>query len=312
MGSNIHIVTTPEPVSIVLHTQSENNVTIHANGFSKKVERQSNIDAFSMNTNDGYHIGAIHTFAIGGSATSEHDPYMQTTLSELATKQYDYFALGHIHKMQMWPEYKVAYSGGIQGLNPNETGSRGGILVEIEEPGMQPSMSFVDFSVLEFDTIYIDIDGIRNSIHELAKDIAMGIENYKNEKFADSKAKSLLIRVVLEGSTSLYDELKKPQILSELINDVREEVQVLSIEVQLERITPYINKTELIAASPFSLYIENMLADPDLRNELIEFAKQSNFAEMPNSDNESHIWLNVLLDQVGEEWLYRMVKNYED
>ncbi len=100
--------------------------------------------------------------------------------------------------------------------------------------------------------------------------------------------------------------------MSELINDVREEVQVLSIEVQLERITPYINKTELIAASPFSLYIENMLADPDLRNELIEFAKQSNFAEMPNSDNESHIWLNVLLDQVGEEWLYRMVKNYED
>ena len=312
LGQNIHIATVPEPILIDIKTQSGNNVNVHANGFEQKVEKHSQIDAFPMNAKDGYHIGAIHTFTVGGSTTSEHDPYMQTTLSELAAKQYDYWALGHIHKMQMWPEYKVAYSGGLQGLSPNEIGPKGGILVEIDEPGMQPSMSFIDFSVLEFDTIYIDVDGIDDSIHDLSKVILTNISNYKMEKFAESRAKSLLIRVVLEGSTNLYENLKKSQVLDELTNEIREETQVLSVEIQVDRVMPYINKAEFVSASPFSSYIQNMLVDSDLRNELLDFAKSGQFAEMPDSDDDSAVWLNDLLDQVGEEWLYRMVKSYED
>lgn len=312
MGENIYIAETPTPVAIEMKTKQGLNVTLHANGFEQRVEKHANVDEFPVNAQNGYHIGAMHTFAVGGLATSEHDPYMQTTLGELASKKYDYWALGHIHKTQMWPEYKAAYSGALQGLNPNETGPKGGILVEMDEPGMQPRMSFVDFSVLEFDTLYMEIDGEEDKLHDLSRVISENIISHKNEKFANGLTKSLLIRVVLEGESNLYGKLIRPQILKELINDVREASQVLSVEIQTDRITPCINKTELIEASPFSAYIQNMLSDADMRSELLEFAKQGHFAEMPNSGSECEEWLNGILDRVGDEWLYRMVNKYED
>lgn len=312
MGDNVHIVSRPEPVEIHLETRQKRPFIVHANGFEKREEKHANLEAFQVGTTDAFHVGVMHTFTVGGTSTNEHDPYMQTTLSELVSKKYDYWALGHIHKMQMWPDYKTAYSGSLQGLHPNETGPKGGILVEIDEPGAQAHLSFKDFSVLEFVTLYQDIQGDSDKLHDISRKIVETIEGYKAEKASEKRPKSLLVRLVLEGATSLYSDLKKAQTLNELTADVRENAQVLYVDVVTRNLTPYLDKGQLLRGSPFASFIEDIMQDGPMRDELIEYAKNEAFAEMPSLDLEQTEWLNDLLTEVGNEWLVRMVNKNEN
>lgn len=312
MGDNVHVVNSPEPVKIDLQTHRGHSLVIHANGFEKREEKHSNLEAFEMGSKDAFHVGVMHTFTVGGTSANEHDPYMQTTFNELMSKNYDYWALGHIHKMQMWPEYKAAYSGSLQGLNPNETGPKGGILVEIHAPGEQAQLSFKDFSVLEFVTLYEDIEGENDQLHDVSKKIVKGIEAYKAEKANENRPKSLIVKLVLEGSTNLYSELKRVQTLDELTADIRENAQVLYIDLVTDRLTPHFDKRHILKGSPFASFIDSIMQDGVMREELLEYAKSESFAEMPEAGPDQVKWLNDLLTQVGNEWLVRMVDNNEN
>jgi DNA repair exonuclease SbcCD nuclease subunit len=68
-----------------------------------------------------------------GSDTG-HDPYAPSALEDLISKNYDYWALGHIHKKTILNEANplIIYSGNPQGLNPKETGVRGCFLINVE------------------------------------------------------------------------------------------------------------------------------------------------------------------------------------
>jgi len=42
-----------------------------------------------------FNVGLLHTSATGREG---HEPYAPCTLDDLRVKQYDYWALGHVHK----------------------------------------------------------------------------------------------------------------------------------------------------------------------------------------------------------------------
>ncbi|WP_034303557.1 metallophosphoesterase family protein [Alkalibacterium sp. AK22] len=83
-----------------------------------------------------YHIGLLHGFEEGLKA--EHARYAPFSLRELREKNYDYWALGHIHKrQQLCEDPPVYYSGNTQGRNRKETGDKGCLLVELTETKQQ-------------------------------------------------------------------------------------------------------------------------------------------------------------------------------
>ncbi|GEK29481.1 metallophosphoesterase family protein [Furfurilactobacillus siliginis] len=74
-------------------------------------------------------IGLLHG-AVAGVST-EHATYAPFTVAELQLKQYDYWALGHIHARQVLHEAHpwIIYPGNLQGRHVKETGAKGYYLV---------------------------------------------------------------------------------------------------------------------------------------------------------------------------------------
>lgn len=69
-----------------------------------------------------FHIGMLHG-SVEGDA--EHNRYAPFQIRELKEKQFDYWALGHIHKREILSEEPyIIYPGNIQGRHRKETGRR--------------------------------------------------------------------------------------------------------------------------------------------------------------------------------------------
>ncbi|MBJ3776713.1 metallophosphoesterase family protein [Acuticoccus mangrovi] len=83
-------------------------------------------------------VGLLHT-ALDGSFG--HGRYAPCTLADLAARQYDYWALGHVHERRILQERRaadggvVAFCGVLQGRHIGESGPKGAYLGHIDENG---------------------------------------------------------------------------------------------------------------------------------------------------------------------------------
>src|SRR5699024_12360777 len=76
-----------------------------------------------------FHIATLHGSVHGNTL---HDPYTQFSLTDLQTKQFDYWALGHIHeRAELATTPPIIYSGNTQGRHSHEQGEKGCNLIEI-------------------------------------------------------------------------------------------------------------------------------------------------------------------------------------
>ena len=73
---------------------------------------------------------------------AEHNRYAPFQIRELKEKQFDYWALGHIHKREiLLEEPYIVYPGNIQGRHRKEIGEKGAYLIELTKQGTQCSFS---------------------------------------------------------------------------------------------------------------------------------------------------------------------------
>lgn len=103
-----------------------------------------------------FNIGLMH----GQLKTNrkQADVYAPFTLSEIKNLQYDYFALGHIHKRETLSfEPFVGYSGNIQGRHINERGAKGVSLVTVDDTTKKFDVKFVPTSSLKWQLIEINL-----------------------------------------------------------------------------------------------------------------------------------------------------------
>lgn len=100
--------------------------------------------------------------------------------SQLGTAGFDYVALGHIHKPNLWNEYSMAYSGSLEPTDCNDKGERGYIRGTITSTG-------TDFSLIPFSRRqYINI---RATVH--ASNTAGSISDRLNKAIAYYGQKNL-------------------------------------------------------------------------------------------------------------------------
>ncbi|AMB99580.1 hypothetical protein AWM75_06115 [Aerococcus urinaehominis] len=94
-----------------------------------------------------YHIGLLHGQISTGYEGNRYAPF---TLSDLKIKNYDYWALGHIHQQQVVTDHPLAvYPGSIQGHSFKESGSKGVALVTLS-PASPAQVEFVETSDWQF------------------------------------------------------------------------------------------------------------------------------------------------------------------
>lgn len=219
---------------------------VHLYGFSypERHVYKRKINDYKKKNGAHYHIGILHGNLEGGL---EHGNYAPFTLNELLQKDFDYWALGHIHKRSILSESPpVVYPGNIQGRNRKEKDRKGCYVVTLSETGT--NLEFIETS----DIIWIDVtvDGEElQSIEELYQACIAALEKERRE------GKGILAHItiinvaedIIENSASMMDEL-----LDVLQDEEKEEESfVWPYSIKTENTATLWNREDLAGKSDF-------------------------------------------------------------
>jgi len=140
LPDNVHLFPTNKPGTVPLDNFG---VAIHGQGFSKPAVKEDLSRRYPQAIPGCFNIGMLHT---GATGSESHDPYAPCTVDGLCSKNYDYWALGHLHQREMLHhDPPIVFSGNIQGRHIRETGPKGCMLVTVPEHGETK----VDFQPLD-------------------------------------------------------------------------------------------------------------------------------------------------------------------
>lgn len=222
--SNVHIFgETVEVKEIVLN----NNVVVHLHGFSYRerhvLERQ--VRNYQKKTGADYHIGILHGNMEGNS---EHGNYAPFQLKELLEKEFDYWALGHIHKRSIvYKEPFIVYAGNTQGRNKKETDEKGCFLVNLQKTNSE--LQFIETSEVIWTDLILDATNISHFDH-LLQYIQVEISKQRREgKGIIASVKLLNVDSELIGADSFAELV---EILQEDEKDEKSFVWPARIQVE--------------------------------------------------------------------------------
>ncbi|MDB5890594.1 MAG: metallophosphoesterase [Polaromonas sp.] len=143
----------------------ELGVAVHGKSFPERVVDTDLVPSYPKAVAGRFNIGVLHTSLTG---RPPHNPYAPTTAEALATKNYDYFALGHVHQREVVREAmpRIVFSGNLQGRHVGETGSKGCELVTVQA-GAITSAEHVPLDVVRWHHMQVDATGLA-SVNALA------------------------------------------------------------------------------------------------------------------------------------------------
>ncbi|MCK9357263.1 MAG: DNA repair exonuclease [Dehalococcoidia bacterium] len=176
-------------------------------------------------------IAVLHANVGGDTA---HLPYAPTTVEELSSKGFTYWALGHVHAHRILRADgpAIVYPGCSQSRQPNETGPKGCCLVTLAD-GRAPDIRFVATDAVRYHGGTVDVSGCA-SIDSVRQAI---IEECRTAAGASEK-RPLVVRLSLSGRTTLHRQLTHAADFPQLAEDLREELLALDQWVWLERLSP--------------------------------------------------------------------------
>ncbi|MEH7343031.1 DNA repair exonuclease [Bacillus sp. JJ1532] len=172
MPNNVHIFS--HEIEGVRFVKNE-NVSVHLYGFSypRRHVYDKMINHYKKKQGADFHIGILHGHLEGNN---EHDKYAPFSIKDLLDKEFDYWALGHIHKRQTLHTFPpVIYSGNVQGRNRKETGSKGCYLVQLTEE--EAELQFIETSAVLWEEVKVDVSKASSfqEIYDICKSLMQEI-----------------------------------------------------------------------------------------------------------------------------------------
>jgi DNA repair protein SbcD/Mre11 len=203
--------------------------TVHGISYPKEAVYDNLAARFARPDSLAPSVAVLHANVGGDTA---HLPYAPTTVSELATKGFTYWALGHVHAHRVLRDNApaIVYPGCSQSRHPNETGPKGCCLVTLSDSA-PPVVSLVPTDVVRFHTGAIDIagcdshDALRRRIVDECRTISAG-----------SQGRHAVVRLALTGRTSLHHEIARANSLDALLHHARDELEGWEPWVWLEKL----------------------------------------------------------------------------
>lgn len=131
---NVHLFVDEEVKTKVLKLNSGEKVAISAFSYCHPWIQQEKVLEFPSRANVDYHVGMYH----GELGTKDHGNYAPFSSSQMQEKNYDYWALGHIHVPTIVSNHgRIVYSGAPQGHTRKEQTSTSVSLVELKRSEYQ-------------------------------------------------------------------------------------------------------------------------------------------------------------------------------
>lgn len=181
-NENVHIFTK-------LDKMENENVHIYGYGFtdfySKKIELPTNLDNSKIN------ILIMHADLNGSN--KESGEYNSILESELKSTEFDYIALGHIHKNNYEENKKVVYPGSMISGGFDELGNHGMVIGNIDEDTKKVEIQFMKLDEKEFVEKEVDVSNIDSQEELIEKINDIRIDNIKYYKILLTGTKNIEI-----------------------------------------------------------------------------------------------------------------------
>lgn len=194
--ANMTLLSSRKPETIVLEGC---HVAIHGQSFKDRHVQDNLVRGYPAARPGMFNIGLVHTSLDGREG---HGVYAPCSLDDLRARNYQYWALGHVHQGEVVSQDPwVVFSGCIQGRHIRETGPKGCMLVTVE-----------DTSVLEVEPVALDVfrwDSCPVDLNEAVdeNEILQRIRLVLQEKLRHAEGRPLGVRVQLQGATRMTEEL---------------------------------------------------------------------------------------------------------
>ncbi len=216
---NTRMLSADEPQTVRLE---DPGVAIHGQSFATKAVLDDLSQRYPTGQSGWYNIGVLHTSATGREG---HDTYAPCTIEGLKARQYQYWALGHVHQREtLYTDPWITFSGNIQGRHIRETGPKGCWLVTVDDR-QQTTARFEPLDVFRWNLLPLSL---RNVTCE--DDLLTAAEEAFRELDAESQGLPQAVRLQLQGQTELHDHCLSRR--SAIVNQLRN----VSLQVAPERL----------------------------------------------------------------------------
>lgn len=272
LPENIHVF--GSDVSQIKLDTENGEVVITGFSYKERHIRESVISDYPPADNqEQFYIGMLHGSMEGDTAHAVYAPF---TKEQLLSKNYDYWALGHIHmRQELHREPSIIYSGNLQGRHKGEPGPKGFYDVRLSKE--ETELSFVPASVIQFGQLAIPCQGLMhmNEVLEACRNAA--------SKYASHFGAAVVGLKFTELDAEALDLLREiPE--EELMETIREAIDVGDEFIWIQEILFEESAADL-PLSPFGEQILRTMEEwtvgdwKEVLNDLYRHPKGSRFLE---------------------------------
>lgn len=228
------------------HLAPELGIAVHGQSFATAAVTEDLAADYPASAPGLFNIGLLHT---GLEGRPGHGRYAPTSLDVLRGKQYQYWALGHIHQREVVCEDPwVVFPGNLQGRHSRETGPKGATLVTVDDAHQctleERSLDVVRWSVLQLDA----------SECETPEALLEHIEERLEAAIEQADGRLLAARIEVRGTTAAHHALSSEH------KHWIEEVRALGLRIGED--TLFIERVKLLTRAPLDLEALRERDDP--------------------------------------------------
>ncbi len=227
--------------------------TVHGISFAKEDIKDDLAARFAAPEKVIPSIAVLHCNV--GSNTG-HEPYAPTTIEELSSKGFTYWALGHVHTHHTLRTDgpAIVYPGCSQSRHPNETGAKGCCIVTLHN-SQPPDIRFVATDTVRYFRGEVDVTQC-SSIDAIRQEITTACTSAAEQ----AEGRYLVARLSLTGHTPLQRELTRGNTITELAESIRTDLFAREQWVWLERLS-------LMTRAPYD--IEQLRTQQDFAGDIV-------------------------------------------
>ncbi|MFU8890858.1 MAG: metallophosphoesterase family protein [Anaerosomatales bacterium] len=227
MPDNVHYFASGTVERVAFPSETDPVCVLYGRSFGRARETANLAREFRTAPGDPFAIGVLHA-NVGGN--QQYEPYAPCSLDDLLAAGMDYWALGHIHQHQeLAAEPPIVYPGSPQGLDPNEAGEHGCVVVTVGSSGA--TTEFVETGQVAWDRRSVDLaDAV--TLDDVLAALRSSCENARGA--ADGRP--VLLRVDLVGRSEAHASLARGATFAELVAEVRAEQLAIAPWVWLDRV----------------------------------------------------------------------------
>ncbi len=195
--ANVTMLSSSKPETIIIEAPK---VAIHGQSFKEQHVYNNLAKGFNPARAGFFNIGLLHTSLDGREG---HANYAPCSKDDLISKGYQYWALGHVHKLELVSDDPcIVFPGCIQGRHIREAGAKGCILVTVDEASSKSALEMRSLDVLRWTLLTIDLTDAQE-MREVWDITRIEIQ----EAIKEAEGRPVALRIRYQGATKMVDQI---------------------------------------------------------------------------------------------------------